>query len=629
VVVGDLYRPDDDRPRPALLNYYPYRKDDVIGSLFEGTRRRVVERGYADLLVDMTGTGGSEGEYGETFDLEREGRDAAEIVEWVAAQDWCDGNVGIWGVSYGGFIALAAACQRPPHLRAIVPVYATTDNRERIAPGGCLTCFGFYSWTAHMLAMDLLPPTFEDVGGRWRRTWEQRLQRMRRELPHGVEWQTHPRGHEYWSAGRVDAAGVDVPALLIAGWRDIYTDPMLKIYDRLGGPRRLVVGPWMHVLPHLSDVEPWDWEGAMADWWDRYLVPEGSSSGRAERSVLYFVQGANIWRGEEQWPPAGTSELSLYLAGNRLQSGAEADDAALTYVGDPTVGVAAGVWDPFGTGLGWPEEQSSDAVRSLTFTTDPFEVPVVLAGRATVELLVGVEDGEEAQVSVKLSAVRPDGSSVLITSGMHLCPQVGADGGRGSSATPQVRTVRLGATAFALDIGDRLRLAVATADFPHFWPTPTNPRITLWCGGEQPSVLRLPVSAQSEGVGHNSVQVVRPTVEPGGGWVEFGKPSHVVETDRGNGRVTVSLGWRTQMKTPAGAVVNNDEMFSASVQRARPDAARLEGRSLFQIDMPAGERVVVQTKGLYGRQASICHGSVLVDGVLVFEHCWNNWGGGM
>ena len=202
LLAGSLYRPDDDRPHPGLLSYYPYRKDDVIGSLFDGTRRRLVERGFADLLVDMAGTGGSEGKYGETFDLKREGRDAAEVVEWMAAQDWCDGNVGVWGVSYGGFMALAAACEKPPNLKAIVSVYATTDNRSYLVPDGCPPCFGLYSWAAHMLAMDLLPPTHQDSEGRWRRTWGQRLRRMKAELPHGLEWQVHPPGDEYWSTGR-------------------------------------------------------------------------------------------------------------------------------------------------------------------------------------------------------------------------------------------------------------------------------------------------------------------------------------------------------------------------------------------------------------------------------------------
>ncbi|HXW79028.1 MAG TPA: CocE/NonD family hydrolase, partial [Acidimicrobiales bacterium] len=420
VLAGDLYRPTDDRPHPVLLNFYPYRKDDIIGSLFDGTRRRFVERGYADLLVDMKGTGGSEGNYGETFNLQREGRDAAEVVEWAAAQDWCDGSVGVWGVSYGGFMAFASAAEKPAHLKAIVSVYATTDNRERLAPHGCPAWFGMYSWAAHMLAMDLLPPTCQDTDGRWWRTWQQRLRRMEKELPHGLEWQVHSPDDAYWSEGRIDATRIEVPTLLIAGWRDIFTDAMVEIFRALPGRRQLVVGPWLHVVPHLSEIEPWDWVGAMSDWWDQYLMP-GGRDGRTGASVVYFAQGANTWHRDECWPPTGTSEKQLYLAGGCLDSETQPEAEVHRYAGDPTVGVAAGILDPFGTGLGWPEEQSVDDVRSLTFTTGPLGAPLEIAGSPSAELFVAIDGDLEAQLSVKLSAVGPDGRSRLITRGIYRC----------------------------------------------------------------------------------------------------------------------------------------------------------------------------------------------------------------
>ena len=146
---GDLYRPAGAEPGPVLVSYYPYRKDDIIGSLFEGCRIRLCERGYASVFVDMAGTGASEGSW-ESFDLCREGRDCAEVIEWVAEQEWCDGNVGAWGTSYGGMTALAAAARRPAHLRAIVATYATTDVfRDSIDRGGCATMLGRYAWSAH------------------------------------------------------------------------------------------------------------------------------------------------------------------------------------------------------------------------------------------------------------------------------------------------------------------------------------------------------------------------------------------------------------------------------------------------------------------------------------------------
>jgi uncharacterized protein len=626
VLAGDLYGPDDDRPHPVLLNFYPYRKDDIIGSLFDGTRRRFVERGYTDLLVDMTGTGGSEGKYGETFNFKREGRDAAEVVEWAAAQEWCDGNVGVWGVSYGGFMAFASACEKPPHLKAIASVYATTDNRGRLAPHGCPAWFGMYCWAGHMLAMDLLPPTYQDTDGRWRRTWEQRLRRMKEELPHGLEWQVHSPEDGYWSEGRLEASQIEVPTLLIAGWRDIFTDAMIDTFWELPGRRHLVIGPWLHVVPHLSEVEPWDWVGAMSDWWDRYLVP-GDNDRRKEASVLYFVQGANTWHSDGRWPPDEASELRLYLAGHRLDGCVQADGESHVYAGDPTVGVQAGILDPFGTGLGGPEEQNSDDARSLSFTTAPLGTPMEIAGRPTAELFVVLENNVEAQLSVKLSAVGPDGRSNLITRGIRRC--VPSPGDRGTSSLPGdgvvMVPVQMAATDYVVAAGDRLRLAVATADSPTVWPSPTVPRIRLLCGGDQPSVLNLPVAPDMESTGRATVQVPRPPIGPDPGWAQFGKPSYLVERDRATGEMAVSLRLRSQLRTPEGAIVSNDEVFSARVQPTRPEAARLNGHSLFEIEMPAGETVLVRTEVSYGRTASVCHGAVLFDGVLVFEHGWSNW----
>ena len=145
-LAADLYRPDTPGPVPVLVSYYPYRKDDIIGSLFEGTRIRLCERGYATVFADMTGTGASEGDYGESFDLAREGRDAAAIVEWVAGQDWCDGRVGAWGVSYGGMTALAAAAQpahsvRPACARSSPCTPPPTSTGTRSRPAAAPPCW--------------------------------------------------------------------------------------------------------------------------------------------------------------------------------------------------------------------------------------------------------------------------------------------------------------------------------------------------------------------------------------------------------------------------------------------------------------------------------------------------------
>ena len=243
-LAADLYRAAGTGPGPVLVSYYPYRKDDIIGSLFERTRIRLCERGYASVFVDMAGTGASEGEYGESFDLAREGRDGAEIIEWVAGQDWCDGNVGAWGVSYGGMNALAAAAHRPAHLRAIIAVYATTDiYRDTIAPGGCPGMLGRYAWAAHMMALGLCPPTRQDPDGRWRRTWTQRLRRLAGGPSHAVNWQAHPERDAYWQGRVIDATAIDVPAMLIGGWADMFKDAMTSLFGAVTRAEEAGHGP--------------------------------------------------------------------------------------------------------------------------------------------------------------------------------------------------------------------------------------------------------------------------------------------------------------------------------------------------------------------------------------------------
>jgi putative CocE/NonD family hydrolase len=314
---GDLYRPAHSQPGPVLVSYYPYRKDDIIGSLFEDCRIRLCERGYASVFVDMAGTGASRGAW-RCFELSSEGRDFTEVIEWVAAQEWCDGNVGAWGVSYGGMNALAAAACRPPHLRAIMAAYATNDiHRDSITRNGCNTMLGRYAWAAHMVALSLCPPTLQDSGGQWRRTWQERLRHLACGQPPAVNWQAHPEPDAYWRSRQVDVTTIDIPTMLIGGWADTYKDAIIRVFGEVRGPKKLVMGPWMHVLPHLSEASPYDWIADMADWWDTHLRPGSEQRSGPEAPVVFFADGEG-WRAARSWPPAGVSQMQLFLAGHRL-----------------------------------------------------------------------------------------------------------------------------------------------------------------------------------------------------------------------------------------------------------------------------------------------------------------------
>ena len=127
-LAADLHLPSLARaPSNADISFYPYRKDDIIGSFSVYARHWFAARGYAQLLVDVRGYGGSEGRRAELSIRFRRVADACGGGRVAASQEWSDGRVGVWGVSYGGLMALAAGVAHPPHLRAIAPIYPLWD----------------------------------------------------------------------------------------------------------------------------------------------------------------------------------------------------------------------------------------------------------------------------------------------------------------------------------------------------------------------------------------------------------------------------------------------------------------------------------------------------------------------
>ena len=157
----DVFRPDARGKFPALLAVGGYGKDEVgmpfppqplfksavwDGNLECGDTSEIVPRGYAHIIGDPRGIGHSEGEYiGGT--PPQEGKDTAELVEWVARQPWCDGNVGMVGYSYYGMMQLKAAIQQPPHLKAVFVSHVTFDHYRGYAyNGGVLSLMGYGLW---------------------------------------------------------------------------------------------------------------------------------------------------------------------------------------------------------------------------------------------------------------------------------------------------------------------------------------------------------------------------------------------------------------------------------------------------------------------------------------------------
>jgi putative CocE/NonD family hydrolase len=174
-----LYLPDapGDGPFPTIVESVPYRKDDEMMAADYRTYSYLAERGFAGVRIDIRGTGASTGVIEDEY-VEREQLDTLAVFDWLETRDWCDGNLGMWGISWGGFSALQTAMLRPSQLRAIAPVHATHDRFacDVHYTGGSLHAAEQLDWPGAMVASNGLPPDPEIFGDGWREEWFRRLE---------------------------------------------------------------------------------------------------------------------------------------------------------------------------------------------------------------------------------------------------------------------------------------------------------------------------------------------------------------------------------------------------------------------------------------------------------------------
>jgi putative CocE/NonD family hydrolase len=519
----DLHVPDADgwaaQPRPVLLEYLPYRKDEVAP--YSGAQHLLAQHGYIGARLDCRGTGSSEGVTTDEY-VEREQQDGAEAVEWIARQPWCTGKVGMFGKSYGGFTALQVAALQPPHLAAIVPVYFTDDRYTDDCHyrGGCLR--GYYDvghYGAYMVGLNALPPYPEWSQEDWARLWEEHLTQNE---PYFLEWLGHQTDGEYWRNGSLRGSydRIRCPVLLIGGWRDGYPNPPLRTFAQLRVPKKVLIGPWNHSWPDQAIPGPRvDWVAELRRWCDHWL--KGEANGAADDPpITFYVQAyddpradrletSGSWRVARDFPLPGASEQVLHLraagalAADTPQPGGSTESAASyseaageafdAFEYRPTVGIAGGLWSG-GVPFGLPTDQRPDELHALTYTTAPLEVPLEIVGWPRAVLHVRSTAPVMAFVA-RLCDVAPDGTSALVTTGV-------LNGTRRASLTrPEPMDpeqtyeldIELDCTAWRFAPGHRVRLAVSSADFPNLWPTPFPGANRVHRGAGTPSRLLLPV----------------------------------------------------------------------------------------------------------------------------------------
>ena len=312
MLAADLWVPESGGKLPCVVAYLPYHKDDIGGStIFERLPLVFAEKGYCFALVDMRGTGSSEGACtGLSSDLEQS--DGCEVVEWLARQEWCNGSVGMMGWSYSFLSCLLVAARNPPHLKAIVPMYGSPTPLGEAWEGGSLTAFHYLGYLGSMMtALNCMPPSHRDKEGRWIEMWKERLEK-------NVPWV-----FSYFERRGVpdpDLSVVTTPTMMVSSWYDFGVVGALSLYSGMTAPKRLIVGPWLQKEPDVSALGPRiDYHPMLLKWFDYWLKDEKNGV-MEEAPVLVFREEATPLSVNAMNLTRGYLDLGEVRSSGRLRS---------------------------------------------------------------------------------------------------------------------------------------------------------------------------------------------------------------------------------------------------------------------------------------------------------------------
>ncbi|MFN8031839.1 MAG: CocE/NonD family hydrolase [Mycobacterium sp.] len=431
-LLADVHRPDDDGRFPALIAASPYPRQiqDLgapMGFIEAGATDFWVPRGYAHVIANVRGTGGSGGEFG-FFDAQ-ERQDMYDLVEWAAGQPWCDGTVGMIGISYFAMTQLEAAVECPPHLRAIFPVAVTADLYEAachhglfsssfVSPFLALTGItaergdGFWRSAPFEAARKLLKTPalhrkFATLNGEAALTVVKALART----PHDPEpWDQlwldaavrHPLRDSWWDQRDLTAllGNVDIPVYLGCDWQNV----PLHLPSTFTTWQHLTNSPCVRIGMLDEFGLTWPWESLHVEalaWFDQWL--KGQDTGILDGPpVRYLLPGEGSWQESETWPPASSvTELALGADG-ALATGNGATGSREMMV--------------LGSGLNRPKASPIDPPSQLTWTSTPLPDPLDVVGEIELRLVAATTAIDTAWI-VTLSDVAPDGTSTPVTAG--------------------------------------------------------------------------------------------------------------------------------------------------------------------------------------------------------------------
>ena len=497
-LAADVFLPDADGPHPALIALSPYGKE--IQSLQMPTQpptspvywreieagdpRYLTDHGYAHVIADVRGTGRSEGTYRGWMSSD-EARDAYDVIEWAAEQEWCDGNVGMAGVSYYGAIQLAAAALQPPHLKAIMPLNAPADYyREGSHHGGILHTFFDYIYMVFArgraesdVVADSSSEELKEIVDRL--TSDPDLAQYAglyntaanpRRAPLFFDLLASPfDGPFYWERSAYRHYDkIEVPFYTGSGWwayGHMHLRGAFQHYEGIDAPKKLYIESRVEADAPMDEA----YNAEVVRWYDHWL--KGLDNGIMDEPPLKLhVRGAG-WREEEEWPLVGTEWVELHLRpGSSLAR-------------EPEVGEAHP--DEFVQ----PPILEDHRVVTCEYLTEPLAEDVELTGPASLTLWASI-DSTDTNWMASVIDLAPDGREVEITRGFLRASHRAVDEQlsepyrpyhphlRADSIEPGVvyeYRIELSPLASVFEKGHRIKLSISCLDHA-MWP-PRDPEL--------------------------------------------------------------------------------------------------------------------------------------------------------
>jgi len=489
----DVCRPRAAGKFPALLSLSPYgreiqhlappagRESDYTrgtGGIESGMTDFFVSRGYVHVHGDPRGIARSGGDY--THFGEKEQQDGADMIEWIAAQPWCDGNVGMLGMSYFAKSQLLVATQQPPHLKAIFVHDGYTDTYRHMAYHGGILNFGFYmhiwrlfptSTTQPMSKAEFSPKEYEERLEALRQHKDIRSYPYLYKLTINPEFNPllldlllHPFDGSFYHerSAYPDFDKIKIPVYLLSRWSAwaIHLPGAIEAFYGLDVPRRMRITetsweggfgrPWYENHDHVLR------------WYDHWL--KGNDTGvMDEAPVQYFVKGINEWRDGDQWPPAGVAWTKYYLH----EKGGMSTQKPIPH--ERPSRFKNDVWQAPG-----------GVSPKVTFTTEPFAEDTEFSGPIGFHFWASL-DAEDANWFVQVQDVDPDGKTSIVSKSWLKASHRELDEAKSTPERPYHKHVRrletkpgtiypyaidIRDTSYVIRAGHRLRCMIKGQDSP-------------------------------------------------------------------------------------------------------------------------------------------------------------------